>query len=344
MQRIEKSVSQHRQLPTPFLDYGAGNEGARWMKTSSSEQEPAKNISYPVTAKDLRQWCSPKLILAVTNVSDEEPLLFHVVNQARQNAAKVLLVYVPLPERSRSDACRAARQVRLLPSPKIAEAKLARMARQLRWVGIPCESIVLKGSPAEEIRFLVESRGVDRIIVTLQDKTDQRGPGSVSIAEEIMSGIGIPVCIIGRCVPSVSRSTRPSGRMTLALSLRSDSKVPLGFACRFAQERRAHLTVLHVFERPDQSAKTVDRTPVAIASRLLAAELREAELFCPLAITVREGDPASEILKYVSCMDQDFIILGSRGLPHGDKRESMSLVQRVVNETQCPVIILGRPA
>ena len=42
----------------------------------------------PVSAKTLRMWCAPEIIMGVTTLSDEQALLLHIIHQARQSGAK----------------------------------------------------------------------------------------------------------------------------------------------------------------------------------------------------------------------------------------------------------------
>jgi nucleotide-binding universal stress UspA family protein len=290
--------------------------------------------SLPYTSKELRYWCAPQTILAFTSLLDEETLLFHAVKQARQSAAKIILVHVVAANGSVSPE--------LMFSMRTARAELDRMARQLRWVGIPCEAIFLKEAPQEEICRLVQSRHVDRILMAAQDGNDQQKPDELALLVEQLRNSGVPVCVVGKSVLPFSQKQRPSGRVTLGLSLTSDAGMLLRFASRFAQEHHAHLAMLHVFSGSYGNVQAIDRTPAAIASRLPAQTLREAQLLCPLEIAVREGDLATELLKYDTTANQDFLILGSAGVPLQPARTGSCVFSRVVNEVRCPVIVLGQ--
>lgn len=297
-----------------------------------------------LTTKTFRRWAAPQTIMAVTNLFDEERLLLHAVKQAKQSSARVVLVHMIRADLVAAGFYRGAHGEEHAYTIQIAQAELDRMARQLRWVGIHCEPIVIKDSPEEELHRLVKEHGVDRVLVAMQGGRDGRKFSERAIAEEMLPALGVPVCVIGRGVSPNSQKEKPAGRITLALSLRSDCEAPLGFACRLAQEHHAHLTVMHVFGYRNRDSNIIDRTPMEVASRLPAEMLREAELQCPLEITVREGDAASEILKYDACTNQDFIVLGSPGAPSAVASASASVVHRVVSEARCPVIILGQPA
>src|SRR5512133_63763 len=85
--------------------------------------------SGPVTARTLRLWTAPDLILAVTSLTDEAVLLPHVINQARHSSAKVILGHVHDPGAVRS--CGRMASARAVGARE-ARAELERMARQLR--------------------------------------------------------------------------------------------------------------------------------------------------------------------------------------------------------------------
>jgi nucleotide-binding universal stress UspA family protein len=312
------------------------------MQTSNLKQKPTNPIESPLTSKVLRQWCAPEIVLVVSNLADESTLLFHAIRQARQGSARILLVHVARPARLWPILCRSSQQARQAAPIRDAQAEVDRMARQFRWVGIHCDSFVLQGLPSEEIPAFAKFCCADRVIVTTQGDENHRNPGEQTVAEQILSGLEVPACIIGRGVPAPSHTQRMSARVTLALSLRRNSEIPLRFACRFAQGLRTGLTILHVFPRNLEATQDIDRTPIAVASQLPAWALREAELLCPLEVTVREGDAATEILKHDSGVNQDFIILDSSGRGNGLRPEVDGITHRVLSEAHCPVIVLPR--
>jgi nucleotide-binding universal stress UspA family protein len=216
------------------------------------------------------------------------------------------------------------------------------MARKLHWVGVPCEPLVLEGDPAEEIPALATSTGVDRVIITSRRMRDFAFSSGLSTAEQILPRLHVPACILGPSVPSLPRSLKQSGRVTLAVSLDSDIELPLSFACRLTQEHHSRLTVMHVFARDEDRVESKHRTSIAIASRLPRLALKEAELFCPLEISVREGDPADELLKHDATTRPDTIILCSADLSSACQNGEARVASRIISAARCPVMVLGR--
>ena len=294
----------------------------------------AEPINRPVSAKTLRQWSSPDVILAITSLDDEMTILPHTIAQARQSGARVLLVHVP-------DTLKPRRKDKPLygSSPDQDQSSLSRMARQLRWLGIACEPLVLEGIPEIKVPSVAKSCGADRVIISFDPDHDVATRRERSLAERILPVMEQPVCVIGKRV-GLSSATSPNGKdITLAVSMDSDCDVPLSFASRLAQEKRAKLTLLHVFQAKERN---VLRTAAAVASKLSPVAWREAELFCNTEIAAREGDVAQQILKHKA--GERLIVLCSPGDLGSGSKWASSVTYKVLSGARCPVIIVAKPS
>ncbi len=290
-----------------------------------------------MTARLLRKWCDPEVILIVTNLFTEQSLLFHALRQARKSRAKVLLAYA-----LRMDDA-AFHPGRKLPPhnalPDISES-LERIAGELRWEGLLCDTFILHGPPAEEITSLVNDHFVDRVIVAARNLKRTSHSSKASLLEHLLPVLDVPLCAIGENVPVGSYGEPPVGRISLALSLSSQQCTDcLSFASRLAQENRAHLIVLHVADGAQQTLQPEISSPMALAARIPSPVLREAGLLCPLEIAVRHGDPVQEILRYDATIPQDFIVLGSPSKLRNGRLSSTSILRNVIAEARCPVLI-----
>jgi nucleotide-binding universal stress UspA family protein len=286
-----------------------------------------------VSAKTLRMWCAPEIILGVTTLSDEQTLLPHIINQARQSGAKIILAHAHYEPGTRK--CRRPSPER--PSPSIRETREAmdRIARQLRWLGFTCEPVLLSGPPELEIPRLVRSFGVDRVLLGFEEDPDLATKAILPIPGQVLRGVDVPVCAIGRNAIHASRTAVRN--ITLAVSAESRSEVPLSFACRLAQENRAKLNVLHVFE--SRSDGGVPPTPQCVVANLPFTTWREAELFCPTEVTVREGEPVEQILNHCASTQQDLIVLCSPGNTRSEESWRGGVSYRTIAGARCPVII-----
>jgi hypothetical protein len=177
------------------------------------------------------------------------------------------------------------------------------------------------------------------VIVGFQDNPDLTKGHKPELAELLLPFMDVPTCVIGRLASSSRDMFTRS--ITLAISLDSECDVPVGFASRLAQELHARLTLLHVFNRENEGK--LPQTPEALVSWLPSPTWREAELFCPTEIRVREGDPADEILRHSASTSQDLLILCSPGEMPGLSWKT-SVCYRVISGAQCPVIVLKKQA
>lgn len=288
----------------------------------------------PVSAKTLRMWCTPEVILGVTTLSDEQALLPHIIHQARQSGAKIILAHAQSEREGRN--CRKPSLARPMSGVRETREALERMARQLQWLGFTCEPIVLAGPAELEIPYLVRSCGVDRVLLGFEENPDPTTTKTSPIPEQVLRGVDVPVCVIGR---NAIHANRPAVRnITLAVSGDSSCEIPLSFACRLAQEHRAALTLLHVSDPKGERTST----PQEVIARLPFATWREAELFCPSQVKVRKGQPVDEILSHCTSTQQDLLILCSPGNTLSEKAWRQGVSYRTIAGATCPVFIAGR--
>jgi len=265
-------------------------------------------------------WCTPDVILALTDLTDEATLLPHIINQARHSNARIILAHI-----------------QNAPAPGVREVRetLDLLARRLRWLGFTCEPVMLSGRPEREIPFLVRSCAVDRVLFEFKDEADPTMKQYPPFPEQLLRALDVPVCAIGRnAIHSIRTAIR---NVTLAISPESRCEVPLSFACRLAQEFRAKLNVLHVAEQGSSDTATRE----GVRARLPFSTWREAELFCPSEIVVREGQPVDEILDYCATTQQDLIILCSSGSNGSAETWQKGVSYRTIAGARCPVFIAG---
>jgi hypothetical protein len=94
-----------------------------------------------VSAKTLRMWCAPEIILGVTTLSDEQALLPHIINQARQGAAKIILAQAGCESGARKYRMPSPEH----PAPGITETREA-IERMAGW-GLPVNLFCCPGRP-----------------------------------------------------------------------------------------------------------------------------------------------------------------------------------------------------
>lgn len=287
------------------------------------------------------RWCDPKVILIAMNLSDDPALLVHATAQAAGTGARLLLVHVVAPELPGEPIPGQPRFRFPIASVRAARETLDGLVLHLQGQGILGEPIVLAGEPAERIAELLRSHSVDRVIVAARSHAGSSDRPSV--AEELMTSVDVPVCVLGRHICPSPWAAHGPMRILLPLSLDADQPSNLGFACRLAEAHRARLSLLHVLDPAGMTEREREQAQTAARMRMAALSARET-LSCPTEIVVREGDIAGQIIEETVCPNRDFVILGTSALSVAPHVQESSIVRRVIAESRCPVITLRAAA
>lgn len=291
-----------------------------------------------MTGDSIVRWSNPNVILVATNLLEGHQLILHAIYQARLSHAKVLLVHVVPPSHLLSIACREAPSVFASPLARNVKAKMEEAVQEFQREGIACEPIVLEGLPAEQIPLLVKARSVDRVFVTTRNTVGIARLAEESVAEGLIAGLPVPVCVIGRRTHPGAASGTPPGRVLVATSLQPGSALLARFASTLAETHRSPLALLHVLDTTGMSGQQKELARFTARKRLAELIPTEARHRDAPTILVREGDPSSVIVAEAGSQSQDLIILGSSYPSVISRILGTSLVRRVVVESECPVI------
>jgi nucleotide-binding universal stress UspA family protein len=287
------------------------------------------------------RWSTPGVILVATNLLEGHTLLLHAIYQAKLTRAKVLLVHVVRPSCLRPDVSHEAPS--FLPSSAVrtVRAKLDEIVKEFQREGIPCEPIVLAGPPAEQIRRVVKSRSVDRVIVATRYASGIARLVEPSVAEELVTTLDVPVCIIGRRTHPGPACSTPLGRVLLATSLHSRSPMLARFASTLAESNHSPLTLLHVLDTSGMSDQQKELAQVVAYGKLSGLLPTEARHRHEPILLIREGDPATIILDEAGSFPQDVVVLGAPKPSMVSRILTNSVAHRVVVESQSPVITIN---
>ncbi len=294
-----------------------------------------------LSAKQLRLWSAPEVILIVTNFTDEQPLLLEAMQQAKHSHAKILLAYVARPSCSRKAGLHGPRLGRPQSVAHDAQLMLERMARQLRWAGIASEPVLLQGLPAEEIPDLVRLRGVNRVIVTTQSDSRATGLGSRAIAEQILPRVTVPVCIVGGGHAAHPQLAAPYSSILLGLSPRMRTEVLLEFASHLARMHRAALTVLYTAESPVSADQPCSAPSGGGPKTDPLWVVQKAKSRFGFETILANGDLIGESLAAQRSRKQDLIVLGTEPSDLTEWSDTVSCPVLVAKDAPCPVLILG---
>ena len=284
------------------------------------------------------RWSAPEVILVATNLLEGHTLLLHAIYQAKLSRATVLLVHVIRPSFLRVNARDG--EPSYLPSSAVRNVRsmLDATVKEFEREGILCEPIVLAGSPSEQIHLLVKSRAVDRVIVATRYATGLERLIEPSVAEELITTLEVPVCIIGRRTHPGPACSTPLGRVLLATSLHSSSAMLARFANTLAEVNHSQLALLHVLDNERMSEQQREMTRLLTQRNLSALVPIEARHRHKPIFLIREGDPATIILDEAGSLPQDIVVLGTSKPSMVSRILTNSVAHRVVLESQCPVL------
>ena len=290
------------------------------------------------------RWTDPKVILVATNLVEDRTFSLHVISQAKLSGAKVLLVHVVPPLYLRSESVYGAPFVQPVLVVRNTRGKLDEMAAVLRAEDVECESVILTGLPQETIPLFLKSRPVDRVIVSARNATGVERLVGGSVAEALISGVDIPVCVIGRqTIPPLACGTPPE-RILLAASLQPESSMLANFASTLAELHHSHLTLLHVLESAGMTQEERELARFIARRKLSGLIPKEARHRHHPAILIPDGDPIKIIPDAISSMSQDLVVLGGTYPSLFSWILGTSVVRRVIAEAKCPVITIKSQA
>lgn len=154
-----------------------------------------------------------------------------------------------------------------------------------------------------------------------------------------------PVMIISR---EVDREKLSFARVVAATDFSRQANCAVDYAIQLAGRQHAHLTLLHVL--PDKGQKEAPEDYDQLQERLAKARQRMTALYgerleaVPLyAMVVREGDPGTEILKYLREEKSDLAVMAHHSTGEDPQEATLgSTTLRVALNACCPTVSCNR--
>lgn len=292
-----------------------------------------------MTRNAIHRWNRPEVIVVATNFLEGPSLMLNAIDQAKLTGAKILLVHVI---ECYQKALPQSEPHRSVPNSELrtVTAQMRQMSAEFQQQGIQCESVILKGLPAEQIAELVRSRSAERVIVTTGKFGGNERLYTIPVAEKLASVLYVPVCIVGRNVHGSPACTTAPVRILVAVSFHPASAHCVRFACDLAKQQEMRLTLLHVVETTglNDVEKKAARTE---ALQKLSTYLPDQHTpqYKPI-LSIREGDAATEILAEAQATNQNYLVLGAPTIRTISGFMAGDVVHSVLAEANCPVFTL----
>ena len=215
----------------------------------------------------------------------------------------------------------------------------ARLEEQLR--GVRHEVLFGVGDVWNVLSRLIGEHDIDLIVVGTHGRTGARKLVMGSIAEKIFRQAACPVLTVGPNVVRQQKSVAEFNQILLATDFGEESVAAAPYAISLAQEHQAHLSLLHVLERPHVGTVDLESNSDFLVRRLQELVPKDAELWCHPEYFVQFGLPAERILQFSATHGTDLIVMGvrpTRGTVSTVTHLAHTTAQHVVAHATCPVL------
>lgn len=229
---------------------------------------------------------------------------------------------------------------------------LAKAAEPLVARGLRVQTVIRRGSPAEEIIKTCGHTLADLAVVGFKGISD--------VPEFLLGGVAQKVIRYAPCsVLMVKRETDAVNRVLVPLDGSKYSDETVQFLLQLPLPHRAKVLLMTVVEsfvaalirRPTldmeanrQILAELQKAEEEAAERLMVeAKARFSEGGYRVLTTVAHGDPSPEILREAVQRKVDLIALGAKGLSGVRRFLLGSVAQRIARYAKCSVLIVKRP-
>jgi nucleotide-binding universal stress UspA family protein len=207
--------------------------------------------------------------------------------------------------------------------------------------GIQAKGIVRGGSAAD---LILESAHAEHATMIAMSTHGRTGLGRFvfgSVAEKVLRASPVPVLLV-RSFPHAGPSRGrieelPFRSFLVPLDGSEGSKSAIPLVLRWARPLDAHVTLLHV----------VEQDPLAPHWPAPGAAVRESqkaltEACIPNMLEERQGDPASEILRWSEEHETDLIVMSSHGRSGPSRWVLGSVTEKILRAAAVPMIVAHR--
>lgn len=279
-----------------------------------------------------------------------ECTLGHAVKLARAFDARVLLFWVTEPEAGadivRGDAAKAE-----------AQSYLSRMAGLFEEFGIPVDTEVLEGHPAERTLDLARSLEADLILLSTHRHTGLTQFPLSGTASKVVAGTTDSVMVVRSEEGPTNTLDAPYRTILAALDLTEHSIRSARVAATIARSEGAELVMVTVLPRPEVLGEDRGGERARIARRLVtlnreSAERRLRSLAAELSGTgvrvrwraVEESDVVQALERLAEAEDASLLVLGARGRSDDAERHHGAVAARLLEHVDRPVLVFQNGA
>jgi nucleotide-binding universal stress UspA family protein len=325
--RIEISNEPVAANRTPVLDTAAGALARRF----EIQEDPMSTTIKP-------GWSKPSTILFATEIPVNEKAFAVAVAQAAEFGAELILFHAYDTSRG------AATQSAGIHEYAIARAEKRRFephCQRARDFGIHCRVVVRPGLAADQILSFLRGRRIDRVVM------GAHSPGPIgkllvgSVAEAVLRGAGVPVCIVGPNVVESTYRNSVNRNILCHVSKQQASRVVACFGAELASRHNAGLMLQQIIPPQERSEQLADRTIDQIEAELPSLVPVKFQHKVRVRSKVALGDPTEELLHEGRAQQANLIVMDAQGASHFAAITHAGMVYKVLAYAHCPVITLS---
>lgn len=283
----------------------------------------------------------PEKILVATDLTDLDYLIPHAVAQGRACGAALTLLHVIPPGEALSLNARAIPYEDSAAMAAEAAKRLEAAADGIRNGGTPCDALVVRGFPREQIPQAARDIGAGRIVAGTHGRRRLRRFLLGSVAHEILRSAEVPVYTIGPHAHEASSFGAPQ-RILHPVSLTEGFEESAHIAFDLAQFYRADITLLHVLHEELRAQPDLERITAWTRSEMKRVIPEEAELWTHARVQVEIGDVVEQVLDVCAEVSADLIVLGVTDEVGFWPIRGDDTVYRIIAQAKSPVLSIRR--
>jgi nucleotide-binding universal stress UspA family protein len=231
-----------------------------------------------------------------------------------------------------------------------APGELDAFARSVLGPNAPATLLQREGIPATEILRAAAAGGADLIVMGTHGRTGARRLLLGSVTESVLRRSPCPILVVPRTVGAIQDGALTVRTIVCGIDFSSASVRALEYATALATVLGGHVVAVHALEWSEE-----EDTSAAPGSAMFPTGEQDArslfdDLVQPrmpagpsLELAVAYGDPADAIQHIARERQAGLIVLGIQGRNAIDLAVFGSTTQRVVRESECPLLAVMPP-
>lgn len=227
------------------------------------------------------------------------------------------------------------------------QAEIRKWLSPVQQAGVNVDVVLDEGDPAARIIAQAKAQNASLIAMGTHGLTGFERAMLGSVAEKVLRRAACPVLTVPPT--SVTQAKVPYTRILCPVDFSDSSLASVRFAASLAEEADAKLTILHVFDWPDDDDLILSRVDAEKfrqlaeeqgRSRLESLVTGEMRTWCKPTTKIDYGKPYRQILQTAEEDEMDVIVIGVRGRNPIDLTLFGSTTNQVVRRASCPVLTL----